>query len=141
VAVVRTVIEAINGLRADQGNAVKAALRTIGSKPGEPVDLPNSRGYSYQAQPPPLAAAPVLIYRRSQSGEQGDWLVVALMTPEEFRQQKQDEQSVALSNPAVRRDIAIAAGTAATTVTATPGSVNITPGGGAAPAGPRRPPD
>ena len=34
-------------------------------------------------------------------------------------------------NPDVRRDIAIAAGTAATTVSSTPGSVDIRPTGGA----------
>jgi len=55
------------------------------------------------------------------------------MTPEEFRQQKQDEQSAALHNPDVRRDIVIAAGTAATTVSSTPGSGDIRPTGGAAP--------
>ncbi len=134
IAVVQPVIQAIDTLRADQAAAVRTAIRAIGIEPGEPVDLPTApAGYPYQAQRPPLATAPVLIYRESRPDEQGDWLVVSLMTPEEFRQQKQDEQSAALRNPDVRRDIAIAAGTAATTVSATPGSVNIRPTGGAAP--------
>jgi hypothetical protein len=134
IAVVQPVIQAINALRADQANAVRAAIRTIGIEPGEPVDLPTAPpGYSYQAQRPRFATAPVVIYRRSQPDEQGDWLVVSLMTPEEFRQQKQDEQSEALRNPDVRRDIAIAAGTAATTVNTNPGPISIAPTGGAAP--------
>lgn len=133
IAVAQPVIQAINTLRADQAAAVQTAIRTIGVEPGEPVDLPTAPpGYPYQAQRPPLATAPVLIYRGTRPDEQGDWLVVSLMTPEEFRQQKQDEQSAALHNPDVRRDIAIAAGTAATTVSSSPGSVNIRPTGGAA---------
>src|SRR5690348_8849282 len=57
----------------------------------------------------------LVIYRESRPDEPGDWLVVSLMTPEEFGQQKQDEMSLAIRNPDVRREIAIAAGTAATT--------------------------
>ena len=133
VAVVRPVIEAINSLRADQRDAVQAAIRTIGIESGEPVDLPTAPpGYPYRAQRPNLATAPVVIYRESQREEPGQWLVVSLMSPEEFRQQKQDERSGVLSDPDVRRSIAIAADTAATTINAGPGSVNIAPDGGAA---------
>jgi hypothetical protein len=131
---VQPVIQAIRDLRADQRDAVQAAIRTIGVEPGEPVDLPIApAGHPYLAQRPPLATAPVVIYRRAQASEQGDWLVVSLMSQEEFRQQKQDEQSEALRDPAVRRDIQIGAVTAATTVSTEPGSPGIARDGGAAP--------
>jgi hypothetical protein len=134
IAVVQPVIQAIKALAADKASAVQAAIRTIGVEPGVPVDLPTApAGYPYRAQRPRLASAPLVIYRESQPDELGDWLVVSLMTPEEFGQQKRDEQSAALRNPDVRREIAIAAGTAATTVSTEPGAVRITPTGGAAP--------
>jgi len=88
-------------------------------------------GYPYQAQRPDLATAPLVIYRQSQAEEPGDWLVVSLMTPGEFRQQKQDELSEALRNPEVRRFIEVAAGTAATYVNAEPGAVTVTQPGAA----------
>jgi hypothetical protein len=95
-------------------HAVQAAIRTIGIEPGEPIDLPNARPETpYQVQKPADPAAPVIVYRRTQPEEQGDYLVVSLMTREEYRQQKLDEQSEALRDPAVRRDIAVGAGTAA----------------------------
>lgn len=141
IAVVQPVIQAIKALRADQANAVNAAIRTIGIEAGEPVDLPTAPdGYPYRAQRPNLASAPLVIYRESQRRkEPGDYLVVSLMTPEEFRQQKQDEQSGALRNPEVRREIAVAAGTAATMVNASPGGADIEPSPFAAPTsdGPR----
>jgi hypothetical protein len=124
IAVAGTVIRRLETLRADQAEAVRAAIRTIGIAPGEPVDLPTERpGTPYLAQRPRLATAPVVIYRRTQPDEPGDWLVVSLMTPEEYRQQKHDEQSGALRDPVVRQDIRIAAGTAVSVVTAIPGTV------------------
>ena len=134
IAVVQPVIQAIKALRADQANAVNAAIRTIGIEAGEPVDLPTAPdGYPYRAQRPHLASAPLVIYRESRQEEPGHFLVISLMTPEEFRQQKQDEQSGALRNPEVRREIAVAAGTAATMVNASPGGVDIEPSPFAAP--------
>ena len=133
IAVVRPVMDGINALPADQANAVRAAIRTIGIERGEPIDLPTAPdGFPYRAQRPHLATAPLVIYRESQPGEQGDYLVVSLMTPEAFRQQKRDELSAALRNPEVRREIAVAAGTAATTVSAEPGTSRIAPSAGAA---------
>lgn len=138
IAVAQPVIQKIKALRADQAAAVQAAIRTIGIEPGEPVDLPTARpGTPYQAQRPSLPEAPLLIYRQAQPGEQGDWLVVSLMTPDEWRQQKADEQSGALRDPAIREEIRVAAGvaasTVATSVTFPPVTVTITPTSGAAP--------
>jgi hypothetical protein len=133
IAVAQPVIQQIETLRADQAAAVEACIRTIGITPGEPVDLPTARpGTPYQAQRPTLPEAPLLIYRQAQPGEPGDWLVVSLMTPGEYRQQKADEQSGALRDPAIREEIRVAAGTAATTAVAHPPTVIITPGDGAA---------
>lgn len=98
--------------------AVRKAIKSIGTVPGEPIDLPTARpGAPYQAQRPDLPEAPMVIYRKSQSqlGDPGDWLVISLMTPDEYRQQKADEQSPLLKDPLVRQEIRIAAGTAATT--------------------------
>jgi hypothetical protein len=142
VAVVRPVVEGIDALPADQRDAVRAAIRTIGIERGEPIDLPTApAGFPYRAQRPHLTTAPLVIYRESQRGEQGDYLVVSLMTPEAFQQQKQDELSTALRNPDVRDEIASIAGTAATTVSAEPGTVRIAPSAGAAAttSGPRGP--
>jgi hypothetical protein len=124
IAIARTVIRRLDTLPADQADAVRDAIRTIGIVPGEPVDLPTARrGTPYKAQIPRLATAPVVIYRRTQPDEQGDWLVVSFMTPGEYRQQKHDEQSGVLRDPVVRQDIRIAAGTAVSVVTAIPGTV------------------
>ena len=134
IAVAQPVIQEIKTLRADQAAAVNAAIRTIGIEPGEPVDLPTARpGTPYQAQRPSLPEAPLLVYRQAQPGEPGDWLVVSLMTPGEFRQQQADEQSGVLRDPAIREEIRVVAGTAAATAVAHPVTVTITPGSGAAP--------
>jgi hypothetical protein len=136
IAVAEPVMRRIGRLRADLARAVEDAIRRIGTEPGEPIDLPNARpGTPYQVQRPADPAAPVIIYRRTRGGEKGDYLVVSLMTPEEYRQQRQDEQSDALRDPGIRRDIAVAAGTAVSIlVEAIPGTVTVTPAqGGAVP--------
>ena len=116
IAVAQPVIRKIDTLRGDQAAALRAAMHTVGSGPGESVDLPTARpGTPYKALRTSLAEAPVIIYRQAQPGEQADWFVVSLMTPDEYRQQKADEQSGALKDPAIREEIRIAAGTAATT--------------------------
>jgi hypothetical protein len=139
IAVVQPVIQAIKTLPADKARAVEGAIRAIGVEPGVPVDLPTApAGYPYRAQRPRLASAPFVIYRESQPDELGDWLVVSLMAPEEFGQQKRDERSGVLRNPDVRREIAIAADTAASTASTGPGAGGIIPDGGAAPTNRRR---
>jgi hypothetical protein len=132
IAVAQTVMRRLDALPVDQADAVQRAIRTIGIDPGEPVDLPTApRGTPYRAQHPRLATAPVVIYRQTQPDERADWLVVSLMTPEEYRQQKHDEQSGVLRDPVVRQDIRIAAGTAVSAVTAIPGTVTTGQGGAA----------
>jgi len=106
----------IDHLDPAEAAAVRKAIRSIGAVPGEPIDLPTARpGAPYQAQRPDLPEAPVVIYRKAQPGDPGDWLVISLMTPDEYGQQKADEQSPLLKDPLVRQEIRIAAGTAATT--------------------------
>ena len=134
IAVAQPVMDRIGALPEDQAEAVRAAIRTIGTGPGEFVDLPTAPfGYPYRARHPHDPSAPVVIYRESRQDEPGDWLVVSLMTPEEFRQQKRDELSDALRNPYIRRNIANNAGTAATTVSTHFGGVHFAPTGGALP--------
>lgn len=135
IAVAQPVIQKIRTLRGDQAAAVQAAMHTIGADPGESVDLPTARpGTPYKALRTSLPEAPVIIYRQAQPGEQADWFVVSLMTPDEYRQQKADEQSGALRDPAIREEIRIAAGTAATTAaTGAASSETVPQAGGAAP--------
>lgn len=132
IAVARPVWEKIDALPPDQQIAVRDALRTVGTVRGELVDLPTAPpGTPYRVHHTRLPTAPVLIYRKSQQSEPGDWLVVSLMTPEEYLQQKRDEQSEALQDPAVRQEIRIAAGTAVSVFNAPPGSVTVHQGGAA----------
>jgi hypothetical protein len=132
IAVAQPVMRRIRALPPSIADAMQAAIRAIGKQTGEPIDLPNERpGTPYLAQHAGVSGAPVLIYRETGTGEEGDYLVVGLLTPEEYRQQKQDEWNPVLQDPAVRRDIAIAARTAATVaVNANPGTP--TQGGAAA---------
>lgn len=133
IAVAQPVIQKIRTLRGDQAAAVQAAMHTIGADPGEYVDLPTARpGTPYKALRTSLAEAPVIIYRQAQPVEQADWFVVSLMTPDEYRQQKADEQSGALRDPAIREEIRIAAGTAATTAAAAGASGETAPQTGGA---------
>jgi hypothetical protein len=128
----------IKELEEPQASSVNRAIERIGIIPGEPVDLPTADParpyYAVHASDP---RAPFVIYRQTREGEQGDWLVVSLMTPEEYRQQKADEQSGILNDPAIRQEIRVAAGTAATVaVKALAGTLTATQGGAAPTTGP-----
>jgi hypothetical protein len=118
-----------------QAAAVNRAIDRLGTVQGRRIDLPTADpAYPYYALQAGSSGAPVIIYRQMRLGEGGDWLVVSLMTPAEYRQQIEDEQSGLLRDPAIRQEIRVAAGTAATTaVKAIPAPVNGTSAGGATP--------
>jgi hypothetical protein len=119
----------IKELDQKQAEAVNGAIDSIGTVPGTRIDLPTADpAYPYYALLTSDPDAPVIIHRKTRPDEEGDWLVVSLMTPQQYRQQKEDERSGILADPAVRREIRVAAGTAAT-VAANTIAENITHGG------------
>lgn len=113
----------IRELDPEQAAAVNRTIDSIGPVRGTPIDLPTGDAWNpYYALPAGGADAPVVIYRKTRRGEDGDYLVVSLMSPEQYRQQKADERSGMLKDPVVREEIRVAAGTAATiAVRAIPG--------------------
>jgi hypothetical protein len=116
--------------------AVNAAIRDIGVKQGVRLNIPTEPpAEPFLAVRPTLRDAPVVIYRRTTPEEQGDWLVVSLMKPDDYRAARHAEEVVANAAPAVRKLVnAVVAGTVATVkVTAPPGTVTISPTDEAAP--------
>jgi hypothetical protein len=98
----------------EQADAVNDAIDSIGTVPGIPIDLPTADpGHPYQALRTNDPDAPVVIYRKTRPDEEGDFVVVSLMTPEQYTQQKADEKSGLLTQPAVREAIRVTAGAAA----------------------------
>jgi hypothetical protein len=110
--------------------AVNRAIDRVGTVPGRRIDLPTApRGTPYYALRTSNPDAPVIIYRKMRDDEDGDWLVVSLMTPAQYRQQQEVEQSGYSTTPAVRQEVKVAADTAATAaVRAFPGGVATQPG-------------
>jgi hypothetical protein len=131
---------AFSGLQAtapSQAVAVNEAINDINVRPGQPIDLPGAPpAEPFLAKEPNDPRAPVVIYRRATTDEEGDWLVVSLMNRDDYRAARQAEQTLALAPPAVRNFVnTVVGGTVASiTVTAPPGTVTSTPQtGGAAP--------
>jgi len=132
ILVAEAVEHQIEQLDVKQAAAVNDAIDCIGITRGRPIDLPNSDpAYPYFALPVRRSAqAPVVIYRHARPDEDADFIVLSLMSPEQYRQQIADERSGMLRDPVIREEIRVAAGTAAAVaVQAIPGTV----AGGAAP--------
>lgn len=133
IMVALPVVERIRELDPRLAAAVNRAIDRIVTDPGTVIDLPTGNpGNPYRALNTSSRDpnAPVIIYRRARRDEDGDFLVVSLMSPEQYRQQRADEQSGILKDPAVREEIRVAAGTAATVaVRAIPGTATTTQGG------------
>jgi hypothetical protein len=128
------VMNRIKDLGRKEAAGVGMAIDRIGTVPGTAIDLPTGDPSNpYLALRTGGRGGLVIIYRRARIDENGDFVVVALMTPGQYRQQQADEQSGLLKDPVVREEIRIAAETAATiAVRAIPGSVTTTSSGGAA---------
>ena len=116
ILVALPVVERIRELDPKSAAAVNLAIDSIVTDPGSLIDLPTGdpanpyRALRSSRDP----NAPVIIYRRARRDEDGDFLVVSLMSPEQYRQQIADERSGILNDPAIREEIRVAAGTAAT---------------------------
>src|ERR1039457_772499 len=71
---------ALEKLSPGQAGAVHAAIRDIPSKHGQRFNIPGAPpAEPFLAVEPENPDAPVVIYRRTTTHEQGDWLVVSLM--------------------------------------------------------------
>ena len=119
----------------DQADAVSAAIDAITAAEGRRIDLPGAPpAEPFLAKEPNDPRAPVVIYRRATTDEEGDWLVVSLMNRDDYRAARQAEQALATTPPAVRELVnGVVAGTVATAnVTPPPGTVTVTHGGAAA---------
>jgi hypothetical protein len=108
--------------------AVDGAIDRIGIVPGRRIDLPTApAGTPYYALRTSDPDAPVIIYRQMRKDEDGDYLVVSLMTPSQYRQQQEAEESGILDDPSIRQEVVVVANTAATSaVRAFPGTVTRT---------------
>lgn len=126
IMVALPVEERIVKLEKAQATAVNRAIDRIGTVPGRRIDLPTAPpGTPYYALQTSNPGAPVVIYREMRKEEDGDYLVVSLMTPGQFRQQQEVEESGILDDPALRQEVRVVANTAATTaVRAIPGTVS-----------------
>jgi hypothetical protein len=135
IRITRSAREQIGTLDAAAARAVDSALAALDERPGRPINLPGApAGTSYLALPTRRSAAgPVIIYRPTLPSEGEGWLVVSLLSPEEYRNIGRAEELVTAS-PAAREIVnAVVAGTIATatvataTATAPPPTVITTP--------------
>jgi hypothetical protein len=102
--------------RPAEATAVNGAIDSIGTVAARRIDLPTAPpGTPYYALRTSSPDAPVVIYREMREDEDGDYLVVSLMTPGQYRQQQEVEESGILHDPALRREVRAVANTAATT--------------------------
>jgi hypothetical protein len=97
---------ALESLPSDQADAVSTAIRHIPSNPGRPLNLPGAPpAQPFLAVEPEDRAAPVVIYRHATPLEDGDWLVVSLMPPADYRATRHAEQTLASAPPAAREGV------------------------------------
>jgi hypothetical protein len=130
------VLNQIDQLPSDLAASVNDTIESIAVADGEVIDLPTAApGYPYFAlRTGRRVDAPFVIYRRARRDEEADFCVVSLMSPEQYRQQMADERSGMLSDPAIRREIQVVAGTAASiAVQAISGTVDAQTTGGPVP--------
>jgi PHD/YefM family antitoxin component YafN of YafNO toxin-antitoxin module len=137
IRITQSALQMLRALDDADSRAVDAALAVIDEQPGQPINLPGApAGTSYLALPARRnPGGPVIIYRPLLPMEGEGWLVVSVLSHEEYRDIGRAEELMA-SSPAAREIVsAIVAGTAATsTVSATPGMTEVTPKtGGAVP--------
>lgn len=105
ILVTQTGQKQIKKLSNTDAKAVDEALQIIDKVTGEPIDLPGAPGRtSYLALSTRLQdgrAGPVIIYRPSQSSEHADWVIVYLLSREQYKDVRRAEGLVA-TTPAVR---------------------------------------
>jgi hypothetical protein len=120
----------------EQAHAVTRAINEIPVRRGQPIDLPGAPSDApFLAREPADPDAPVVIYRRTTIGEDGDWLVVSLMKRGVYRSNRRAERELADSSPAVQNLVRRTIGNIANTAATSSGvelPEDVTPDGGAA---------
>lgn len=127
---------ALEKLPPAQAQAVNAAIHGIPSRPGQRLNIPGApTAEPFLATEPEDPDAPIVIYRRTTPDEEGDWLVVSLMNPGDYRAARRAEQTLAAAPPAVRDlvNAAVAGTISSVDISAPPGTVTSSRTGGAAP--------
>jgi hypothetical protein len=119
IRITRSAREQIDALNDIDAQAVDAALQVLDTRPGKPINLPGApAGTSYLAVPAWTqdgSSGPVIAYRPRLPTEGTGWLVLALLSPEQYQDMRRAEE-LAATTPAVRELIqAIVAGTVSAT--------------------------
>ena len=140
IRVTRSAKEQMGALDASDARAVDAALASLDDREGRPINLPGApAGTSFLAMPTVVRRhGPVIIYRPLLPSEDGmGWLVVSVLSDEDFRNITRTEEYVAES-PAAKAfvDLTVAGTVATARAYAPAGTVRSTSQGAAATADP-----
>ncbi len=111
IRVTRPVIDELQKITdAGLAGTLRRYINSIPQLEGTPIDIPGApAGTQYLALVPDEPELPVIVYRPTLPGEQGEWLVTALLDRDTYGQQKQAEKRGLLQNDAVRAGIQAAA--------------------------------
>ncbi len=140
ILVTQTARKQIGALDDADAKAVDAALQIIDKITGEPIDLPGAPGGTYylalSTRTEDGRAGPVIIYRPGLSTEDAGWVIIYLLSRDEYKEVRRAE-NLAATTPAVREIVsAIVSGTVGTSrVTGPPGTVYTPRSGGPASTG------
>ncbi|MDT5368825.1 MAG: hypothetical protein QOH87_2730 [Trebonia sp.] len=94
-------LDALNEAKPEQARAVHAAISDLGTGRAEPLHIPGAPPDTpFLAVEPSVRDAPVVVYRRTAPDEPGDWLVVSLLSPQEYLQVRRAEQTL-IASPGV----------------------------------------
>jgi hypothetical protein len=135
IRVTRAAKEQIGALDDVDDRAVNAALASLDDREGRPINLPGApAGTSFLAMPTPIRrAGPVIIYRPLLPSEGTGWLVVSVLSYEDFRNITRAEEYVAESPEARAFVDRVVADTVATSRAHAPaGAAHGTPSDGGA---------
>jgi hypothetical protein len=84
--VTRTAQDQILALDDDGRDAVDAAIEHLSEVSGELIDLPTApQGTTYLAMKTSGGDTPVVIYRAASEREGGGWVILSLMSPDEYK--------------------------------------------------------
>jgi hypothetical protein len=135
IRITQSALEQVRALDDADALVVDSAIGKLGEGTGEPIRLPGApAGTSYLALWARNRGGPVIIYRPLLPGEGDGWLIVSLLSANEYRDMRRAEELVATS-PAAREIVnALVAGTVGTGKAAAPSrSVGTPATSGAAP--------
>jgi hypothetical protein len=99
-------------LAPDQAAAVARTIQHLAERRGVPlrISATGPRGENYLVVTPDTDHAPAIIYREMSPGEDGSYLVAAVVDRDTFREYQRAEQQGLLDDPAVQALAAAIAG-------------------------------